>query len=216
MKRLATTAVTALALAACSHPPKKKAMTFQDMIAADPLPLAKGSKWTYAVSVKRYDADKNATESKTISWTTEVIDAKELNGVTAYRVRGWPTDLTDYDGSGAVPAASETTILRKDNAFMFGAARNNGEPTLDGAIGWFSWPVVDGQKICPSAEIAYCWQVSAVETGYRLSFYAGSEEQSFELEPNTGVARFHYTQHKTTNEVEAKLVSYTKAQTPSR
>ena len=206
-----TTAFIACVLAACSSPPKKKALTLQDMIAADPLPLAKGSKWTYAVSVKRYDADKNATESKTISWTTEVIDAREANGVTAYRVRGWPTDLTDYDGTGAVPTATETTILRKDNAFMFGAARNNGEPVLDGATGWFSWPVVDGQKICPSAEMVYCWQVSAVETGYRLSFYTGPDEQSFELEPNTGIARFHYAHHGTTNEVEAKLVTYTKA-----
>ncbi len=42
------------------------------------------------------------------------------------------------------------------------------EPTLDGAEGWFSWPVIDGQKICPSAEMVYCWQVSAVETGYAL------------------------------------------------
>jgi len=183
----------------------------QEMIAADPLPLAKGSKWTYTVSVKRYDTDTNANATKTLSWTTEVIDAKENNGVIAYRVRGWPTDLNEYDGSGAVPTPTETTILRKDNAFMFGASSANGEPTLDGATGWFSWPVIDGQKICPSAEMVYCWQVSAVETGYKLSFYAGSDEQSFELEPGTGVSRFHYTHHNTTQEVDAKLVSYTKA-----
>ena len=59
--------------------------------------------------------------------------------------------------------------------------------------------------------MTYCWLVSSVETGYRLSFYAGSDEQTFELEPNTGISRFHYTHHGTTNEVDAKLVSYTKA-----
>jgi hypothetical protein len=121
-------------------------------------------------------------------------------------VRGWPTDLADLDQPTPVP--TEKTILRHGNNFMFGASA---EPTLDDAEGWFSWPVIDGQKICPSAEIAYCWRVTALETGYRLSFYTGPDEQSYELEPGTGVSRFHYAHHGTTNEVEAKLISYTKA-----
>jgi hypothetical protein len=211
--RTASLALVSLALfgGGCSSPPKKKPLTMQEMITADPLPLAKGSKWTYQVNVKRYDTDTNKVSTTTINWTTEVVDSKESNGVVAFRVRGWPTDLTDYDGTGAVPTPTETTILRKDNAFLFGAASAQGEATLDGATGWFSWPVIDGQKICPSAEMVYCWQVSAVETGYRLSFYTGPDEQTFELEPGTGVARFRYAHHGTTNEVDAKLTSYTKA-----
>src|SRR5262245_27542133 len=120
------------ALTSCSNPPKKKPLSMQDMITADPLPLAKGAKWTYQVSVKRYDTDANNVATKTIPWVTEVLDAKELNGVTAYRVKGWPTDLTEYDGTGAVPTATETTILRKDNAFLFASSANKGEPSLDG------------------------------------------------------------------------------------
>ena len=34
----------------------------------------------------------------------------------------------------------------------------------------------------------------------------GTVEQAFELEPNTGVSRFYYANHGTTNEVEARLV----------
>ena len=178
------------------------------MIAADPLPLAKGSRWTYTVNVRRYESELDKVTTKTLSWVTEVLDAKEQNGVTAYRVKGWPTDLIDYDGTTPLPASTELTILRRGNNFMFGATA---EPSLDGATGWFSWPVIDGQKICPSAEVVYCWQVSAVETGYKLSYQTGPDEQSFELEPGTGVARFHYAHHGPTNEVDAKLVSYTKA-----
>ena len=81
--------------------------------------------------------------------------------------------------------------------------------SLDGAEGWFTWPVIDGQKICPSPEMVYCWQVSAVETGYALSFYTGPDEQTYELEPGTGISRFHYAHHGTTNEVEAKLTKFT-------
>ncbi len=184
-------------------------MTTQEMISADPLPLAKGAKWTYAVTVKRYDSEADKEVTKTLSWTTEVIDAKEANGVVAYRVKGWPTDLADFEGSGAsgTPTATEKTLLRSGNNFLFGASS---EPTLDGAEGWFSWPVLDGQKICPSAEMVYCWLVSSVETGYALSFYTGPDEQTFEIEPGTGISRFHYAHHGTTNEVEAKLVSYSK------
>jgi hypothetical protein len=181
-------------------------MTTQEMITADPLPLAKGAKWTYAVTVKRFDAEADKEITKSMSWTTEVLDAKESNGVVAYRVKGWPTDLADFDGANG-PVASEKTVLRSGNSFLFGATT---EPTLEGAEGWFSWPVLDGQKICPSAEMVYCWLVSSVETGYALSFYTGPDEQTFELEPGTGISRFHYAHHGTTNEVEAKLVSYSK------
>jgi len=190
---------------ACSSSSKKRPMTTQEMIAADPLPLAIGSKWTYNVTVKRFDPEAGKETTKTMSWVTEVIGAKEANGVTAYRVKGWPTDLADLDA--AAPVASEKTVLRTGNSFMFGATT---EPSLDGAEGWFSWPVIDGQKICPSAEMVYCWKVTAVETGYALLFYTGPDEQTFEIEPGTGISRFHYAHHGTTNEVEAKLVSYTK------
>lgn len=205
-QRLACACALALSFGGCSGPAKKKPLTLQEMILADPLPLAKGSKWTYQVTVRRFDPEANQEITQEMSWVTEVIDAREGNGVTAYRVKGWPSDLAEIDNGKPVP--TERTILRNGNNFLFGSSA---EPTLDGAEGWFSWPVIDGQKICPSAEMVYCWRVSAVETGYRLSFYTGPDEQSFELEPGTGVSRFHYAHHGTTNEVEAKLVSYDKA-----
>jgi hypothetical protein len=193
-----------LAGGACGGGGKKRQLTLQEMITADPLPLAKGAKWTYTVNIKKFDPDTNQETTRQIPWTTEVLDAREQNGVTAFRVRGWPTDLMELDGN---PTPTERTILRSGNSFLFGATP---EPNVEGAEGWFTWPVIDGQKICPKAEMVYCWQVAAVEGGYALSFYTGPDEQTFELEPGTGVARFHYAHHGTTNEVEAKLVSYTK------
>src|SRR5215813_12735105 len=198
-----TIAASLVCLAACSSG-KKHQLTLSEMVAADPLPLAKGAKWTYAVTVTRFDPEAEKETTKKLDWTTEVIDAREANGVTAFRVKGWPTDLAEFDQA---PVATERTLLRSGNHFLFGASP---EPVLDKAEGWFTWPVIDGQKICPSAEMVYCWQVTAVETGYALSFYTGPDEQTFELEPGTGIARFHYAHHGTTNEVEAKLVSYAK------
>jgi hypothetical protein len=200
-------ACSVVLLGACSSPPKKHQLTQQEMVAADPLPLAKGATWTYNVTVKRFDVDADKEITRTLEWTTEVVDAKTADGVTAYRVKGWPTDLADFDQA---PVATEKTILRSGNSFMFGATA---EPNVDDAEGWFSWPVIDGQRICTNKKTVYCWQVTAVEAGYALSFYTGPDEQTFELEPGTGIARFHYAHHGTTNEVEAKLVSYAKGPT---
>lgn len=194
------------ATGACSGGAKKRQLSLQEMIAADPLPLAKGAKWTYKVTVTKFDPDTNKETTRQLDWTTEVIDAREGNGITAFRVRGWPTDLATFDGD-ATPTPTERTLLRSGNNFLFGTTP---EPVLDGAEGWFSWPVIDGQKICPNAEMVYCWQVTAIETGYSFTFYTGPDEQTYELEPGTGVARFHYAHHGTTNEVEAKLASFTK------
>jgi len=202
-----------LALCACSSGNKKRHLTPEQMITADPLPLAKGAKWTYTVTTKKFDPDTNKETTKTLEWTTEVLDEKAGNGVIAYRVKGWPEDLADFEFDGGGPRATERTLLRSGNSFMFGAPSAAGEPTVEGAEGWFSWPVHDGQKICPKADMVYCWKVTAVETGYSLLFYTGPDEKTFELEPGTGVARFHYAHHGTTNEVEAKLKSYEK---PSR
>jgi hypothetical protein len=195
----------ALSLFACSSGGKKRPMTLEQMIAADPIPLAKGAKWTYDVTVKKFDPDTNKETTKTLEWTTEVVDAREQNGITAFRVKGWPADLADFDQ--ATPVATERTLLRSGNNFLFGTSP---EPTLDGAEGWFKWPVIDGQKICPKADMVYCWQVAAIETGYALSFYTGPDEHTYEIEPGTGVSRFHYAHHGTTNEVNAKLKSYSK------
>jgi hypothetical protein len=204
VNRLITFA-SALALAACSSPAKQP-LTLEQMIAADPLPLAKGAKWTYNVTIKRYDADSDKESTKTLTWTTEVLDARESNGVIAFRVKGWPSDLAS-DPDAVTPVATERTLLRAGNNFLFGASP---EPTLDGAEGWFTWPVIDGQKICPKTEMVYCWQVASVETGYTLSFLTGPDEQTYEIEPGTGVSRFHYAHHGTTDEVDAKLTSYAK------
>jgi hypothetical protein len=193
-------AFVATALLACNSSNRKHQLTAPEMVAADPLPLKKGAKWTYEVTVKRFDVDTDRQTISRIAWTTEVLDAHESNGVVAYRVKGWPSDLD----SDQAPVATEKTLLRHGNAFLFGATA---DPSLDGATGWFSWPVMDGRKICPSTQDVYCWQVTAIDNGYSLSLYAGPDEQTFELEPGTGVSRFHFK--RPTNEVEAKLVTYT-------
>jgi hypothetical protein len=56
----------ALALIACGSPTQKP-MTLEQMIKADPLPLAPGAKWTYDVTVKRFDPDTEKEVTKTLT-----------------------------------------------------------------------------------------------------------------------------------------------------
>jgi hypothetical protein len=203
---LAAMATLALAAAGCGGSEKARPMTQQEMIAADPLPLAKGARWTYQVSVKKYDPEADKDVTSQMSWTTEVLDEVESNGLISYRIKGWPSDLADFDNA---PVATERTLLRAGNNFLWAASNEAG---LDGAEGWFSWPLLDGQKICPNRELVYCWQVSGVETGYELTFSTGPDEQIYQLQPGTGVARYVYAHHGTTNTVEAKLVEYQKGE----
>src|SRR5687767_13252416 len=80
MNRLVRLSCAALVVCvACSSSSKKKSMTTQEMISADPLPLAKGAKWEYQVTVKRFDPEANKETTKSLTWTTEVIDAREAN-----------------------------------------------------------------------------------------------------------------------------------------
>jgi hypothetical protein len=205
MKSLQPLPLLLVLLAACGSGSKKpRTLTQEEMVAADPLPLAKGARWTYQVAVTAYDpaADKDVTTQS--RWTTEVVDAVEGNGVTSYRIKGWPSDLADFDSA---PVATERTLLRAGNTFLWAASNESG---LDGAEGWFSWPLLDGQKICPQRELVYCWQVAGAETGYQLTFSTGPDEQMYELQPGTGVARYVYSHHGTTNRVDAKLVEYRK------
>ncbi len=200
---LVTVFAGALLAAGCGAD-KGKPMSLQEMVAADPLPLAKGARWTYQVSIKRYDpaVDKDVTSE--LTWTTEVVEVSEANGVTSFRVKGWPSDLAEQEGQ---PAPSERTLLRAGNSFLWAAGNDSG---LDGAEGWFSWPLLDGQKICPSRETGYCWQVAGVDTGYELSYVTGPDEQVYQLQPGTGVARYVYHHHSTNDKIEAKLVEYQK------
>ncbi len=203
MTRLSWILVAAV-LSACGGSSKRKPMTLQEMIAADPLPLAKGARWTYQVAIKRYDAEADKDVTSELTWTTEVLDVTDLSGVKAFRVKGWPSDLAEQEGT---PVPSERTLLRSGDSFLWAAGNDAG---LDGAEGWFSWPLLDGQKICPNREAGYCWQVAGVETGYELTFNTGPDEQTYQLQPGTGVARYVYSHHSTTNRIEAKLVEYQK------
>ena len=199
---LSLLAVGSLLIAACSHGPKHPSP--EDMIGADPLPLALGASWSYKATVSQFDPDTKQDVKKEYEWTTSVIAAHPIQDVTSFTLKGWPSDLVNGFEGTAAPTPGEKTILRQGDTFLWADKPD----TVEGAMGWFTWPLMDGQQICPDPRVTYCWIVATTEDGYRLTYRTGPDEESYLLQPGTGIAEYTYQHHGTTLEVHAKLNDY--------
>jgi hypothetical protein len=195
-------ALAPLAVAACGGGKGARKPRPEDLIGADPLPLAAGAAWKYKATVTSYDVDKQQEVKRDLDWTTQIIDVKPSDGVTAYTVRGWPSDLAD--AAEGTPKATDRVLLRAGDSFMWATEGTS----VEGAQGWFTWPLMEGQQICPDPGVTYCWNVASTEDGYQLTYRTGPDEEVYLLQPGTGVAYYRYTHHGTINDVEAKLVDY--------
>lgn len=218
----ATTAAIVLAAACGNRGPRKP--TADELLNGDPLPLAVGATWTYAATITVYDADQDKEVERSLSWVTEVVGARPVgDGVIAYDIKGWPSDLSSAWTDA--PQPSTQTLIRSGNSFLWAAPGSaapapgagsgsaatvvSTEPvSLDDSKGWFTWPLRDGQRVCPSPDDVYCWDAEATDEGMRLRYRTGPDEESYLLQPGTGVARYTYQHHGTTNEVTAVLTNY--------
>jgi hypothetical protein len=187
-------------LTACAGS-KKDGTGPDDDPTVDLIPLAKGATWTYKAKILRFDEEAGKETATTLEWKTEVVDV-----VTAYVLKGWPSDLAAFD---TAPVASERVLLRAGDAFLWSRTRD--ADTVEGAEGWFTEPLMSGQRICPDPQISYCWDVmqEPKEKTWRLSFRTGPDEEIYRLKRGTGVVHYYYAHHGTTNEVSAELVEFT-------
>jgi hypothetical protein len=175
----------------------------EEMIGADPLPLALGASWEYRATVTQFDPETQKDVKTELAWTTSVVGAHPIHDVVSFKLKGWPSDLVA--AQGGAPAATEKSILRARDAFLWANKTDGG---VDGAMGWFTWPLMDGQRICPDPQVTYCWTVALGEDGYRLTYRTGPDEESYLIMPGTGVAEYRYTNAGIARTVVAKLVDY--------
>ena len=173
--------------------------------AAQIIPLAKGATWTYKATITHFDETQAKETSTTITWTTTVVDVIPGDGVTAYVMKGWPSDLIGSTGNTPVP--TEKVLLKSDDGFLW-AQPGAKTASVEHAEGWFATPLQDGQKVCPDPSLTYCWEVAEKENGYQLDYHAGPEEESYMLQPGKGVTRYDYLQAGTTDQIVAVLTDF--------
>ncbi len=198
IQRLAVVLLPAALIGACHSNAHK-----DDPWASQIIPLAKGATWTYRATITHFDDVLFKETTTTISWTTTVADVIPGDGVTAYVMKGWPTDL--IGSNGAKPLPTEKVLLRSDDGYLWGKDKT---ATVEKAEGWFATPLQDGQKVCPEPSLTYCWEVAEKEKGYQLSYHAGPEEESYLLEPGRGVTRYDYMQAGTTDQIVVVLTDF--------
>ena len=141
-----------------------------------------------------------------------MVDVIPGDGVTAYVMKGWPTDL--IGSSGQAPVPSEKVLLRSDDGYLWAPAGAK-SASVEHAQGWFATPLQDGQKVCPDPDLTYCWEVAEQPDGYQLRYHAGPEEESYTLQPGRGVTRYDYQQTGTTDQIVAVLEDFVPGQLPA-
>ena len=198
MRAFLIATIATVFLAAC---PRGSHTTAPEDNSGELLPLTKGAVWTYKVKLLRYDADAGKEIASSLTWTTEVVDVIE-GPVTVYVVKGWPSDLASFEDA---PQPSESYLLRAGESMLWGRSR---EASVEGAEGWFSEPLSDGQRICPNPGILYCWNVADKNGRWELTFRTGPDQQTYRLRRGTGVVYYHYAHHGTLNEVTAELIDF--------
>ena len=194
------TILAALLVVGACHTDRK-----DDPWAAQIIPLAKGASWTYRATITHFDETQSKETSTTITWTTTVVDVIPGDGVTAYVMKGWPSDLIGSTGNTPVP--TEKVLLRSEDGFLWAPAGAK-TASVEHAEGWFATPLQDGQKVCPDPSLTYCWEVAEKENSYQLDYHAGPEEESYTLTPGKGVTRYDYLQAGTTDQIVAVLTDF--------
>jgi hypothetical protein len=176
----------------------------RDASPGDPFALADGARWTYRATITTTDPATGRDVTRPVTWTTEVTAVRAGDGVTAYELRGWPSDLASFglqDDPAGTPPVTTRTLLRTATGLLWGT----GGLTVDGARPWLPWPLTAGARACPEQGQRYCWQVTAAGTRTIVAFGTNPDEETYELEPGVGVVRYHYVHHGTRLEVEAVL-----------
>jgi hypothetical protein len=183
--------------------------TIQKQLVGDPLPMVKGATWTYDVAMHVNDMATHTVVDTTFRWTTRVVDAYAADGRRAYRIEGWAGQLADFDMMDhphQPPAPGLITLVRSFDNYLWSKQPS---AELDGADMWFTWPLSDGQRICPDPGSRYCWQVAVEKGRYEVTMRTNPDDETFELTPGIGLTRYIYHHHGTTLDVDARLVDTT-------
>jgi len=142
-----------------------------------------------------YDHATGQDTTAQFPWTMTVVDVHDGH----IKISGFPTQLVDFDAKAPYhpPPAKIFELVSTDAGVSLGAEK------------WFTFPLVDGQRTCPSPDtMRYCWEVHADHERFDLLFVTNPDENNFEITPGVGITRYGYSHHGTTMQVTAKLVSH--------
>jgi hypothetical protein len=199
-------------------------------------PFARGAYWVYQGTVK-WTQDTQEMQ-KEITWKVEVVDVVQREHVTGYLLKGWPTDLANYQ-EGDSPADhviiqvgpdqyyeantdALTRLKSQDENEMLVGLVNSAQLMLD-------LPLFKGKMFGDTDQITrpdrfYCWQVGDEQAAdlkgikglpsdfqgisYSLTFTTIADNQTVDFVPGLGIVKYVYVHHGTPAEADVQLVEY--------
>jgi hypothetical protein len=198
-------------------------------------PFLKGTKWTYAGSVKWIE-HLDQERSHQIRWTSEVVDAFDHGEIAAALLKGGVWDLAWYQPGkqlgdyAVIRVDDEYYLFEQDAATIFAGIKNKGRSGLPKDYRdslWFETPLSEGDIAWPDGTAGadgfplLVWvvdkldhkrlNVPGVKAGtynvYNLILRSNPDHQIVGVAPGVGIVSYIYSHHGTLAEADVHLVS---------
>ena len=204
--------------------------------AACPLPLKKGTQWTYEGKVEWTMENSAKVLSTNVHWVTEVVDVVQQGTVQASVVRGLPDELACYEPNRMpgfavlvnlsnrlyrVPANSEQEAKKLAHRL----ANAPSKPLLSSEE-WLVFPLAKGKRWGGDnlrEDNNCCWYVQGWQAkhlrveGYpakqpadvwTLTYRTNPDHQIVDIVAGLGITRYVYAHHGTVASADVRLVSF--------
>ena len=200
-----------------------------------PIPLEKGTRWTYKGTVRWTAVNSGARGPANIQWVMEVVDLVTNQSARAAVVRGIPDELTGYE-AGFQPGYSMLLCV-SNRVYRFGEAteqqaRNKAyallkspPQTVPDCNEFLVLPLAKGKEWAGDSERPDHWYRWYVESEgrrrlriegsplrgptrkWRIAFRTCPDHQIMEIVEGLGITHFVYEHHGTVQSVDVRLVS---------
>ena len=182
-------------------------------------PFVKGTTWAYAGTV-RWTTGSNHAETRSVRWTSTVVDAFDRGDVAGALLHGGVWDLAWWTPSShpadyaVLRSGARYHLVRDDARRAFAAAKRAAVRMSPERDAWFDVPLRPGALLRPKdvasrADSRYGWLVAAASThrpGYILTYTTLPDQERVTLVPGVGVTSFVYRHHGTVAEADVRLV----------
>ncbi len=201
-----------------------------------PIPLEKGTQWTYAGKVEWTADDSAVVRSTNVQWVMDVVDVVQRGSVRASVVRGIPDELAWYEPArmpGFCVLLQVTNRVYRIEADNEKQAANLARELTDerhelptSADEWLVLPLAKGQRWAVDAadrkDNWYCWYVQEQKMkrlkveGYRargraavwsLVYFTNPDHQIVDIAEGIGITRYVFVHHGTVFSAHVRLVS---------
>ena len=207
-----------------------------------PIPLEKGTSWTYEGKVKWTIADSAMVRSTNVHWVMEVIETKENESGRVAVVRGFPDELAWYEPHQS-PRFS--VILSVSNRICRVAAKSEREaeelakrfvgelPRLPPcAEEWLVLPLAERKRWGGDTnrdDNWYCWYVQNQKVKkvrvrgfsakrpvsvWTLAYRTNPDHQIMDIAAGIGITRYVFEHHGTVASADVRLISFKRSAIP--